>query len=128
MGVGHEQRTDAVRPTERRLIPAALSADQAGKAKRIGRRVVLRKDWDLIKLSVMKRFLMEKFRYSDFKEKLLSTGDALLVEGNYWHDNYWGDCYCKKCQNIQGLNHLGKLIMEVRKIILNEDFDNRRYP
>lgn len=95
----------------------SIPANQAGRAKKYGRKVKLRKDWELIKLSVMKRFIMQKFSYSDLKEKLLATLDAVLIEGNYWHDNYWGDCRCKKCQNKEGQNHLGKIIMEARNVI-----------
>lgn len=103
---------------------ASIPAEQAGKAKRIGKKVKLRKDWDLIKLSVMRRFLKEKFMCSDLREKLISTGSALLVEGNYWHDNFWGDCHCKKCKNVKGLNNLGILLMEVRRQII-ESSNNR---
>ena len=94
-----------------------LSADQAGVAKRLGRKTQLRKDWNMVKLSIMRRLLMQKFSYQLFREKLLSTGEATLVEGNYWHDNYWGDCFCKKCQSIDGQNRLGKMLMDVRRII-----------
>jgi ribA/ribD-fused uncharacterized protein len=105
---------------------AMLPAEDAGKAKKLGRKVYLRKDWDIIKISVMKRFLEQKFRIPELRDKLLSTGDATLIEGNYWHDNYWGDCSCKKCEGIQGANHLGKLLMERREIIKRENSDNRR--
>jgi hypothetical protein len=94
-----------------------IPEDQAGKAKRFGKKIKLRKNWDIIKLSYMKRFLMQKFSYQRFKELLLSTGDTILIEGNYWHDNYWGDCYCPKCVNIIGQNQLGKMLMKVRNII-----------
>lgn len=101
----------------RRLI-FDLTADQAGKAKRIGRKFKLRDDWDIIKLSIMKRFLYQKFEYHDLREKLLATGDMTLIEGNYWHDNYWGNCDCGKgkCCNL-GKNHLGKLLEEIREKI-----------
>ena len=95
---------------------AQLSASQTGKAKRMGRKVKLIKDWEILKISVMKRLLMQKFSLEGPRNKLLSSGNALIIEGNYWHDNYWGDCYCKKCENIRGLNRLGKLLMEIRKL------------
>lgn len=98
-------------------IISELKADEAGKAKRIGRKFKLRSDWDIIKLGVMKRCLMQKFLYSEFKILLLSTGDSHIVEGNYWHDNYWGNCLCRDCAEIQGQNHLGKMLMKVRDII-----------
>lgn len=94
-----------------------LDSSQAGLAKRRGRKVVLRSDWDMVKISVMRKLLMQKFLLNPFKQKLLSTGDAHIIEGNYWHDNYWGDCFCKSCKNLEGSNVLGKLIMKVRNII-----------
>ena len=100
-----------------RKMISELPADKAGVAKQRGRKVKLRSNWDLMKISLMKRFLMQKFSYHEFKSLLLSTGNAYLEEGNYWHDNYWGNCHCKKCKNIEGKNQLGKLLMKVRKII-----------
>lgn len=95
-----------------------LKAEEAGKAKRMGRKCKLREDWDLVKISIMKRLLMQKFSYEDFREKLLATGDKTIVEGNYWHDNFWGTCRCGKGEcGYHGKNMLGKLIMEVRGII-----------
>jgi len=94
-----------------------LAPDKAGKAKRMGRQIKLRENWDMIKLSVMKNLLIQKFSYPDFRQFLLSTGDAILIEGNHWHDNYWGDCYCEECENIIGHNNLGKILMKVRDLI-----------
>ncbi|MFW9871477.1 MAG: NADAR family protein [Candidatus Thorarchaeota archaeon] len=94
-----------------------LPAKSAGKAKKLGRNIKLRSNWDMVKYSIMKRFLMQKFSYHDFGDLLLTTGNSYIEEGNYWHDNYWGNCYCKKCRNIEGQNKLGKLLMEVRIII-----------
>lgn len=95
-----------------------LDADEAGKAKHIGRKVKLRKDWDMLKISVMRRFLMEKFTKNvTLRKKLLETGNAFLIEGNYWHDNYWGDCKCEKCKNMTGGNQLGLILMKIRNEI-----------
>jgi len=91
-----------------------IPVKQAGKAKRMGRKCKLRENWDLMKVSVMKRLLIQKFTHDKFRNLLLSTGQQELIEGNYWHDNFWGDCYCKKCTSIIGKNMLGKLLMEVR--------------
>ena len=88
-----------------------------GQAKRLGRKVPLRRDWEIIKLSIMRRLLMQKFSYLYFKKILMCTGDNLIIEGNHWHDNYWGDCYCPKCENIKGKNNLGKLLMKIREIV-----------
>ncbi len=94
-----------------------LPVERAGKAKRLGRKILIRKDWNMVKLSNMRRFLKQKFNYDVFKKCLLETGDVKIIEGNYWHDNYWGDCYCEKCTTIMGQNNLGKILMKVRQII-----------
>ncbi len=100
-----------------RLNISQIPAHQPGKAKRMGRKTQLRNDWNMIKVPNMKRFLLQKFSYERYKKLLLSTDNAEIIEGNYWHDNYWGDCECDKCKNIVGQNQLGKLIMEVRDIV-----------
>lgn len=100
-------------PREREKIRLAPTP---GKAKRLGRNVNLRADWEEVKQSVMKYALIKKFNNNpELKSLLLETGDAELVEGNDWHDNYWGNCSCAKCANIPGANHLGKLLMEIRE-------------
>lgn len=89
------------------------------KAKRAGRQVVLRPNWDSIKLDVMRMVLYLKFQQDPMlKLKLLGTGAQILVEGNYWHDNFWGDCECKKCESITGKNRLGLLLMQLREKLL----------
>lgn len=86
-----------------------------GKAKHMGRKVHLRSDWELIKKEVMLKSIRLKFKQNpELKEKLLRTGDAVLIEGNTWHDNIWGDCCCLKCQKIKGKNVLGEILMKVR--------------
>lgn len=83
-------------------------APTAGEAKRLGRELVLRRNWEQIKLGMMKGLLEIKFNSVELKAKLLATGDRELIEGNTWGDRYWGVCGGK------GENHLGKLLMEVR--------------
>jgi hypothetical protein len=58
----------------------------------------------------------------ELRKKLLATGDATLIEGNYWHDNYWGVCTCENCvsNGIVGRNRLGTLLMKVREEIKND--------
>jgi ribA/ribD-fused uncharacterized protein len=97
-----------------------VSAPTPGVAKRIGRMLALRSDWESIKEDVMYRGLKAKFADKKFAEQLLDTGDAELIEGNWWHDNIWGDCRCDKCAGIPGQNRLGKLLMKVREELKNE--------
>lgn len=89
-------------------------AKTPGEAKRLGRKIAIRGDWESIKLDVMETALRKKFAIPELREKLLATGDAHLEEGNWWHDNFWGVCHCEKCQDNMGWNHLGKLLMKIR--------------
>lgn len=98
---------------ERKAIAAAKTP---GEAKRMGRKVELRSNWEENKLDVMRDGLKRKFdTHKDLRELLLATGDAELIEGTTWHDNTWGNCSCEKCKNIPGKNYLGKCLMELRE-------------
>ena len=88
-------------------------------AKRIGQVVHIRIDWEDIKTKIMYTVVHLKFIQNRRLEKLLfDTGEAELIEGNFWHDNYWGNCICFKCKYIEGKNQLGKILMVVRSEIL----------
>ncbi len=106
------QAMKTLNPEMRKKIAAA---DTPGQAKRLGRQVELRPDWEEVKDDVMLEGLRLKFTIPSLREMLIETGSAELVEGNWWHDNTWGDCGCEKCQDIPGQNRLGKLLMQVRK-------------
>lgn len=100
-----------------RYTLSKLEASDSGKAKVIGRKLKLRENWEIIKVPTMVKLIDQKFNYSKFSEKLLSSGGAEIIEGNYWHDNFWGDCYCNKCKNIPGQNKLGKILMKKRSTL-----------
>ena len=102
---------------ERRQIANSLTP---GQAKRMGRKVSLRPDWEDVKEDIMLEGLCIKFADEQLADWLVATGDAELVEGTTWHDNEWGDCSCPKCRNIVGKNKLGKLLMRVRDMIREE--------
>lgn len=79
-------------------------------AKRKGRSISLRDDWEEIKDEVMYQCVKDKFtRNKDLKQKLIDTGNKELIEGNTWNDTYWGVCRGK------GKNMLGKILMRVRE-------------
>lgn len=90
---------------------AICLAKTPGDAKRLGKRVTMRKDWNAVKLDVMLDLLRQKFAIPTLRAKLLATGDLMLVEGNPWGDYFWGVCRGK------GENHLGRLLMGVRSEI-----------
>lgn len=101
---------------ERRRIANALTP---GIAKRMGRSVTLRPDWEDVKIDVMREGLYRKFADEQLADWLLETGDEKLVEGTWWHDRFWGVCKCAKCGG-KGENHLGQLLMEVREALKKE--------
>jgi ribA/ribD-fused uncharacterized protein len=79
-------------------------------AKRKGRRVQLRPDWEEIKVEVMYNVVFFKFSQNpDLRDKLIATGDAELIEENNWRDRTWGTV------NGVGKNLLGKILMRVRE-------------
>lgn len=80
----------------------------ARDAKRAGRKLKLRKNWERVKDDIMYNLLKKKFETPELRQKLIDTGDAKLVHDNWWNDTYWGIC------NGRGRNCLGKLIMKVR--------------
>ena len=81
------------------------------QAKRLGRKVKLRDDWEEVKLDIMTEIVSQKFlQHPHLIEMLLQTGDEELVEGNKWGDRFWGVCKDK------GENHLGKILMKIRDV------------
>ena len=85
------------------------------EAKRLGRKVKIREDWEIVKLDIMRNIIREKFNQNpDITLKLIETGDNYLEEGNTWGDIIWGVC------NGKGKNLLGKILMEIREEIKEE--------
>jgi len=82
------------------------------QSKKLGKSVKLRTDWNKIRIGIMCSIVLDKFeRNPNLRELLVNTGDATLIEGNYWHDTFWG-----VCDGI-GANHLGIILMDVRELL-----------
>ena len=80
-------------------------------AKQRGKKVLLRKDWNDVKNGIMEEIIRAKFTQNpELAKKLVKTGDAQLMEGNYWHDTYWG----VNSMTLEGKNHLGIILMKIR--------------
>ena len=74
------------------------------------------KAWRTVSLHIMLNLVRAKFQnHKELKEELISTGDRELIEGNWWNDTFWGECPLGV-----GENHLGHILMEVRKELQDE--------
>lgn len=102
------QAQKCVDPAIRRQFAECKSAKEA---KRLGRQMTLRKDWDDIKVSEMRRVIDAKFSNLELAMMLAAVGGE-IVEDNHWHDTFWG-----RCDGI-GENWLGRILMDKRAEIL----------
>lgn len=110
-----EHAYQAAKTTDKAERERIRSARTPAQAKKLGRQLELRPDWtDDFKLEVMETLLCKKFGIPMLHKALQKTGDMYLCETNHWCDNFWGDCQCRQCENIEGHNHLGKLLMKIR--------------
>jgi ribA/ribD-fused uncharacterized protein len=104
-----------------------LKAKTSKEAKAIGRKIKNFDSsyWDKIKEAVVIQGNINKFNQNEkLKEKLLATGDKILVEASPY-DKIWGigigenNIDATNPDRWRGQNLLGKCIMEVRFIIKN---------
>ena len=77
------------------------------EAKRLGKRVKLRSDWNEVKVDLMKTLVKQKFSNKELFKQLKAI-EGEIVETNNWGDTFWGKCYGK------GQNVLGQILMEIR--------------
>lgn len=92
-------------------------AKTPAEAKKLGRKVPLCTDWEQVKDNVMLEACRAKFRQHDrIRVKLLATGDAELIEDSPT-DTYWGTGTKRK---VEGKNMLGKILMQVRQELRDE--------
>jgi ribA/ribD-fused uncharacterized protein len=92
---------------------ARFRVGTAAQAKKAGRSVPMRPDWDSVKVEVMRSLLQQKFSPgSVLAEKLVATAPRQIVEGNWWGDTFWGVC------RGRGQNMLGELLMQQRVALL----------
>ncbi|RLG55659.1 MAG: hypothetical protein DRN95_07630 [Candidatus Hydrothermarchaeota archaeon] len=88
--------------------------EKPNAAKRVGKMISCRSDWESIKRARMLELVRAKFGQSvSLMTKLLATGSRELIEGNTWHDCEWGVCTCPDCGS-SGKNWLGLILMQVR--------------
>jgi len=97
---------EEIRATKSRMIAARMGRDRKRK---------LRRDWERVKIGVMREAVEAKFRqHDDLRALLLETGDAKLVEHTE-NDDFWGDG-----GDGSGRNELGRVLMAVREALRQE--------
>jgi N-glycosidase YbiA len=95
------EHREQIRKTKSPMIAARMGRD---------RKKPLRRDWESVKVGIMRDVVRGKFtQHDDILQILLSTGDAKIVEHTE-NDSYWGDG-----GDGSGKNMLGRILMEVRE-------------
>ena len=112
----NEHYYQAMKSPSHRIRRGIANLPFPGQAKRLGRTITMRPDWEEVKFDVMYEGLCKKFMISELRHKLIATYPQTLVEGNYWEDKIWGFCLRAK----KGRNMLGRLLMKVRTEIMEE--------
>jgi ribA/ribD-fused uncharacterized protein len=85
------------------------------EAKKLGRKISLRADWEDVKFDVMLSVCFDKFwRNKTIRKKLIDTGSAHLEETNHWGDTIWGTN-----ESREGQNNLGLILMDIRSLFNN---------
>ncbi|HEY1121628.1 MAG TPA: NADAR family protein [Haloferula sp.] len=96
-------------PADREEVRKANSPMLAARLGR-DRKKKLRRDWEAVKVGIMRQALEAKFtQHAELKNLLLSTGTAKIVEHTA-NDSYWSDG-----GDGTGKNMLGLLLMELRE-------------
>ena len=99
------QASKACTAAEHEMIRTASTPKEA---KRLGRRLQLRADWESVKIDVMRRGLLAKFtQHPELRRLLLATGDRPIHEDSA-HDAEWG------WMNGRGRDLLGRLLVDIR--------------
>ena len=101
-----ESYRQKIRKSNSPMLAARLGRDRKQK---------LRRDWESVKVGIMRQAVTAKFtQHPELRALLLSTGDAKIVEHTE-NDDYWGDG-----GDGSGKNMLGRLLMEVREQLRTE--------
>jgi len=108
-----EHAYQAAKSLEEEVRVEVQCLKDAGAAKRYGRGILLRSDWEQVKLPYMLSILRNKFENEPLRSQLIDTNPCILVEGNTWGDTFWGVDKVKG-----GQNKLGRMLMFVRSELL----------
>lgn len=103
----------AMKTTSKNRRAEIAATPKPGSAKRLGREVAIRKDWEDVKYGVMMYAQLWRFREGSPARDVLMNVEGDIVEWNNWHDRIWGKCVCEECGG-EGGNLLGRILMRIR--------------
>ena len=98
----------------------------AFKARELSQLLNERRDFNKIKVDVVRELVRSKFTHTkSLAAQLIATGNERLIYGNVEHDNTWGDCQCRSLNGTRddddgarcwspGQNLYGWILMECR--------------
>lgn len=108
-------------PAAQDFVEKIKTAKSPEEAARLGRSMqrqhphLVRSDWESVKIDIMYWALKCKFSiYPHLNSMLLSTAGSVIVEASP-HDLFWGGG-----REGEGLNYLGRLLMQLRSEFLGE--------
>lgn len=103
------------------LAREIASLPSPADAKRRGRRIELRPDWEDVKGDMMATLLARKFAPGTaMSEKLSATGRRPIFELNTWGDVEWGVIALADGDTLKGRNLMGRLLETRRAALMNE--------
>ncbi len=119
--VEHAYVASKIDPNESDLFGASAeekmrgiaALDTPGKAKRAGRKLKLREDWEQVKEGIMLELSRQKFSHPELAKKLVATDNRPLFELNFHGDRIWGVVEAEPGK-LEGFNLLGQALMRVR--------------
>ena len=104
--------------TSNRNLKIYISTLNPFESRKYGKKMVMRDNWDDIKLKIMEFAIDKKFNQPRFRDFLITVNEPIM-EDNWWRDTFWG------VYNNQGENHLGKILERKRDSLL-EIYQNKR--
>ena len=113
----HFRKADVSVKENRPILEEIMKTKDPHNAKKLGRALTMRKDWDAFRHIIM--FVGNKYKFDqnpDIRNKLIKLNNCVLIEGNTWNDTYWG----VNISNGEGHNYLGKTLMELRDYYISK--------
>lgn len=106
----------AMKTDDMSVAQKIFDAEDAEEARRIGDSITPHYGYDnATKLLYMKGIISKKFKqHPDLMDKLVATGEDIIISTNSHHDNFFGSCTCPDCINTKGHNHVGTALMGLR--------------